>query len=147
MKVIVNPVFEFVFQGVHVATAQTTLAGTCSNFDLQMAALKATKLRVFVLFTTIRDARCIAAAAQRAGLWGPGYFWMGIVSLGLSVFFLFQSSLLLVPVDSIISLTSTSTLLAGGSGMMDPAIWNDAQGNLDPKNYNLFQRLVGILPR
>jgi hypothetical protein len=43
----------------------------------QMEQLKASKMRVFGLFAVIGDARCIAAAASKAGLLGEGYLWFG----------------------------------------------------------------------
>jgi hypothetical protein len=51
--------------------------GKCAALDLQMQQLKESRLRIIGLFTAIGDARCVARAAARANLWGPGYFWFG----------------------------------------------------------------------
>ena len=50
---------------------------TLSFYRPQMDQLKASKMRVFGLFAVVGDARCIAAAASKAGLLGEGYLWFG----------------------------------------------------------------------
>ena len=61
--------------GITVASKQQIVSGVCDSLDAQMAALKASRARIFGLFAVVGDARCIALAASNAGLMGPGYFW------------------------------------------------------------------------
>ena len=74
---------EAVAAGVSVLTNQMMITGQCSpgSLDKQMAALKATRTRIFGLFAIIGDARCILSAAVRAGLAGPGYAWFGTYTI------------------------------------------------------------------
>jgi ABC-type branched-subunit amino acid transport system substrate-binding protein len=63
--------------GISVVSNQMMITGQCTPGSLNkpMAALKATRTRIFGVFGIIEDARCILIAAQAAGLVGPGYFW------------------------------------------------------------------------
>ena len=66
--------------GLQIVTSQIITTGTCDAMAYQMAQLKASKMRVFGLFGLVGDARCIATAASKAGIWGEGFLWFGVAS-------------------------------------------------------------------